>query len=298
MIPSVEIENTQDLFMRLGVNKNTLSSAQKKFLNEEGYLIIPPTDFLKKNIKTLNDVTNELIKKEGVDGGWEGKEKNNKYGKGLEFEVGSDRLGNLIEKDIIFRQLLLIPEVLASAFEVINSDIKVSGLNLRNPRRGYGKQSYHIDCAPKNNASDNFCGVVCIMNLDDTTLENGATRIIPKTQKIMGWPNDHINVDETHKCEIRTTLPSGSITVINMNTWHAGATNVSGEKRKTISLQILRRDEPQLLNYKKYLQKKTINSLSEALKYLLATRESDFTFEEMSASPGQEFKKKFGKERY
>ena len=32
MIPSVEIENTQDLFMRLGVNKNTLSSAQKKFL--------------------------------------------------------------------------------------------------------------------------------------------------------------------------------------------------------------------------------------------------------------------------
>ena len=55
------------------------------------------------------------------------------YKRGKKFEDGTNRLGNLIEKHKCFRDLILIPEILSAAYEVIKSDIKVAGFNLRNP---------------------------------------------------------------------------------------------------------------------------------------------------------------------
>ena len=60
-------------------------------------------------------ICDELIKKEGNRGGWEGKEKNKRYLTGEPFEPGAERLGNLVEKNKIFRDLLLVPEVIASS---------------------------------------------------------------------------------------------------------------------------------------------------------------------------------------
>ena len=60
--------------------------------------------------------------------------------------------------------------------------------------------------------------------------------------------------------------------MFNLNTWHAGAENTNGKPRKTIFIQIKKRDEGQLLNYKKFLSKKTKMKLNEAQKYLLAIR--------------------------
>ena len=83
----------------------------------------------------------------------------------------------------------------------------------------------------------------------------------------------------------------------NLNTWHAGATNVSGKPRKTIYIQIKRREEPQLLNYKKYLKEKTKRELSEPLRYLLGVRECDVTQKEITAGPSKYYRKQFGKDR-
>tara|TARA_B100000965_G_scaffold404531_1_gene435536 strand:- start:805 stop:1722 length:918 start_codon:yes stop_codon:yes gene_type:complete len=292
-----DIKNINDLSERLKISDNVLSLDQRKFLIEEGYLIIPPPKFIKENLNLLNEITNELIKKEGTNGGWEGKEKNDRYGKGLPFEPGADRLGNLIEKDPIFRNLLLIPEVIAAAKEVIKFEIKLSGFNLRNPLKNHGHQSYHIDWTPRKKENEPYHGVNCSIFLDESTIENGATRIIPKSHKKLGWPDDYIDPAVVQKNEIRAVVPAGSIMAFNLNTWHAGAKNLNGKSRKAIFIQFKRRDEPQLLNYKKYLKKETINELSEPLKYLLAVRECDPTQEEMTAGPGAEYRKKFGKDR-
>ena len=291
------IKDTEDFCKNLNIKDDTLSLAQKKFLNEEGYLIIPPTDFIKKNLKLLNEITDDLIKKEGLKGGWEGKEKNDRYGKNLPFEPGANRLGNLIEKHPIFRNLIIIPEVIAVAKEVIKFDIKLSGFNLRNPLKNHCHQSYHIDWTPRKKHDDPFHGVNCSIFLNDSTIDNGATRIVPKTHKKLGWPDDYINTAETQKEEIRATLPAGSIMAFNLNTWHAGANNLNGETRKALFIQIKRRDEPQLLNYKKYLKQSTIDGLNEPLKYLLAVRENDPTQEEMTSGPNAEYRKKFNKDR-
>ena len=71
-----------------------------------------------------------------------------------------------------------------------------------------------------------------------------------KTHKKTGWPDEYIKTEKRQKNEIRTTVKAGSIVIMNLNTWHAEAKNISGKKRRTIFIQIKRRKEEQLLNYK------------------------------------------------
>ena len=292
---SSKIADTNDLFKRLGVKDNTLTEEQILFLNENGYLIIPPTSFVRKNLKKLNQITKKLIKEEGSKGGWEGKEKY--YKKGRSFETNCDRLGNLIEKDLIFGDLILIPEILRAAHEVIKDDLKVGGLNFRNPHKGFGQQALHIDGFPREQITEKFHGVVCYLYLDDSTKDNGATRIIPKTHKKTGWPDDYIDTNKIQKNEIRAEAKAGSIVILNLNTWHAGAKNINGKPRKTIFIQIKKRNQGQLLNYKKFLSNLTKTKLNEEQRYLLSIRDVDPTQKEDSVSVGQIYRDKFGKDR-
>ena len=81
--------------------------------------------------------------------------------------------------------------------------------------------------------------------------------------------------------------------VLNLNLWHAGSNNLKGLKRRTIMINIKSRDFPQLLNYKKYLSKKTINKLNSEQKYLLAVRDKDKKQRENSVGVGKYYKKNF-----
>ena len=290
-----EINSTKELFRTLNIKDDVLSIEQKKFISDKGYLIIPPTNFIKKNLKRLNELTTNLIIKEGSRGGWEGKEKHYKEGK--PFEVNCDRLGNLIEKNIIFGELILIPEILMIAYEIIKGDIKVGGLNFRNPHKNFGEQAIHVDGMPRESTRDSFSGVVCYIYLDDATIENGATRIIPNTHKKIGWPDNYINTKERQKNEIRAIAEAGSIVAFNLNTWHAGAKNINGKPRKTIFIQIKKRDQGQLLNYKKFLSQETKKKLNECQKYLLSIRDIDSTQKEDSVSISNIYKKQLGKDR-
>lgn len=289
------ITSTLKAFKSLNIDKNTLSTKQKSFLKKEGYLILKPSKFVRENLNNLKKIINNLILLEGDRGGWEGKEKY--YKKGKKFEENCDRLGNLIDKNLIFGKLILIPEVLAAAHEVIRGDLKVGGLNFRNPHAGYGEQSIHIDALPRKSKREKFHGVVCFLSLDDSNISNGATRIIPKTHKKLGWPDDYIKTEIRQKNEIRTTVKAGSIVVMNLNTWHAGAKNISGKKRRTIFIQIKRRNEEQLLNYKKYISSNTKKKLSDVQKYLLGIRKIDKKQKIDSYSIGQQYRAKFKKDR-
>ena len=129
-----KINSTEDVFNSLKIRSNILSSKQKKHLHNNGYLILQSTKFLQNNLGKLRSGIDKLIKKEGYLGGWDGKKQF--YKKGKMFEPGTNRLGNLIEKNKIFADLITIPEILLCAKEVIKSDIKICGLNYREPIKG------------------------------------------------------------------------------------------------------------------------------------------------------------------
>jgi len=283
------IKNTNDLFKVLKIKKNFLNQKKRKFLDKNGYIIFEPNKDIKKKIKKLNLISQRLIKKEKDKGGWEGKEKH--YKKGKLFEIGANRLGNLIDKDIIFKDLILMPEILTSAHEVIKDDIKIGGVDLRNPIKGKGFQRLHIDWLPRRRKGEKYIGVVCFIFLDNATKNNGPLRVVPGSHKITGWPDDKIDILKKHKKEINIYGKAGSICVMNLNLWHGGSNNISGKPRKAILIDIRRRDQPQLLNFKKYLDKKKKKQLSDKHKYLLSIRNIDKNQKNDSFGPGDAYRK-------
>ena len=145
-----------------------------------------------------------------------------------------------------------MPEILNSAYHVIKDEIKVCGLNLRNPIKDMGEQSIHIDGFPRSSESEDYAGVVAFIYLDDCKLSNGAMRLIPKSHKILGWPDDHVDIKQKHSNETRVIVKAGTIVVANLNIWHAGAKNISGDSRRVIMMNIKNRKYDQLLNYKNF----------------------------------------------
>ena len=289
------IKDTNHLLKTLKIEKNYLSNNQKLSLHKKGYIIFPPSKVLIRKMRQLNKATSKLIKKEKDRGGWEGKEKH--YRKGKKFEDGANRLGNLINKDKVFSDLILLPEIIASAYEVIKGDIKVGGVDLRNPLKGKGFQRLHIDWLPRRKKIDKYIGVVCFIFLDNANKKNGPLRVVPGSHQIMGWPDDKINILKKHPKEIKIFAKAGSICVMNLNLWHGGSNNISGNPRKAILIDIRRRDQPQLLNFKKYLNKNKINSLSEKHKYLLSVRKVDKDQKMDSFGPGDAYRREMKKRK-
>lgn len=267
------IKNRFDLFKKLKINQINFDVKHFYNLDHFGYTIIRDNNFFKKNYKKISKICNKLIQKEGSLGGWEGKEKHYKPGKF--FEIGSNRLGNLINKNKIFKNLIKIPEILLCAEYIIKEDFKVAGLNLREPKKGFGHQNIHIDGFPRRKKKDKYAGIVCFFYLDDSNINNGAMRVIPKSHKIFGYPDEYIDIRKFNKHEKRIIVKAGTIVVVNLNLWHGGAINKSGKRRKVIMLNIKSRKEDQLINYKKYLSKKVKNEMNDEEKYLLSLRNND-----------------------
>ena len=143
-----------------------------------------------------------------------------------------------------------------------------------------------------------FESVLVQIVLDNTNKTNGPLRVVPGTHKKLGWPDDHIkNVNLTHKKEKLVFLKKGSIVVINGNLWHGGTGNISGNKRRIILIDIRNRNLPQLLNQKKYIDKKVLNNLNEYQKYLLGVRDIDKNQKEKSFGSGQAYRMKYGRKR-
>lgn len=253
-------------------SNNLVLDWQKK-LDGEGYLIIDNSDYMKNNLTSLRDEANKLIEKEGDKGGWEGKEKYFKPGK--RFESGAQRLGGLVNKHKVFLGLITVPEILICAHHIIKEQIKICGMNLRNPLKNLGEQTLHFDGFPRKSISEPYTGIVAFIYLDDSKIDNGAMRVVPETHKLIGWPDDHVDIDKKHPSEIRLEVKAGTIIVANLNLWHAGAININGDPRKVIMLNIKNRKNDQLLNYKKYLDQNFIENLDINQKYLLAVRDVD-----------------------
>ena len=74
---------------------------------------------------------------------------------------------------------------------------------LRDPKKGKGRQVIHTDWKPRNKKSEKFAGIVCMIYLDNSYKNNGATRIIPKTHQKIGWPDIYIDIKKKHIAQVK-----------------------------------------------------------------------------------------------
>ena len=285
------INSVNSALEKLGYELNAEDRRLADFFNENGYCVIPKSDFLSENILEYKQIIDSLLEKESWRGGWEGKEEYMKYKK--DFQPGANRLANLFNKNDLFLKLLTEKNILKIACAILGDDIKVGGLDMREPKEGTGLQDLHIDWIPKKSEDEKTQNIVAMCFLDDADENNGHLRIVPKTQKKTGWIEENQEQTSSHPDQMYLDVKKAAIVLMDANLWHSGTTNVNGKRRRVLFLDIRRREMPQLLNQRIYLDEITQKKLTGIQKFLLGLRDNDTAFKDRVFTAGTVYRKQF-----
>lgn len=237
----------------------TLSALEMRQLDEDGYLVLERF-FDTGVLARLRGRIEELFHEEGESAGQEFKQ-----------EPGCRRLANLVNKGEIFREVILLPRLLEYVRHVLGPSIKLSSLHARsaNPHSDRG-QPLHADMLA---IADEHGPWVCntLWMLDDFTADNGALRVVPGSHRFRQLPLDGLtDPSAVHPDQVLLTGPAGSVVVLNAHAWHAGTANRTDRPRTALHAFYCRRDKPQQQYQKRLLSPQVQQSLSPALRDLLA----------------------------
>ena len=247
----------EEALAQLNVSQDLLSHDEKQFLDEQGYLPLPEI-MNHAQVDALRTRFDELVEEEGEKAGTE-----------VHQEAGTNRLSNLVDKGEIFEICFTHPRVLAAMRHVLGPDFRLSSLNGRAALPGQGLQGLHADWATGVEPGDYY---VCnsIWLLSDFTEQNGATRVVPGSNRSGQHPKDALD-DPTapHPDEVILTAPAGTVVVFNSHTWHGGTLNRSDEPRYGLHSYFTRRDQRQQTAQKALLSEETKARFSEAARVIL-----------------------------
>ena len=251
------VNNIEEALRQLGVTADTLSEGEKASLDRQGYVllagVIDPAW-----LAELRQAYEDLMAQEGAQAGIE-----------VHQEAGTRRLSDLVNKGAVFDRIYTHPKVLAGVYHVLGREFKLSSLNGRDALPGQGQQAFHADW-PAAFDGKFFSVVNSIWMLDDFTVENGATRVLPGRHRLAGLPKDYLDDPlATHPEEVLLLGPAGSVGIFNSHLWHGGTTNRSNLTRRALHCFFTARDNPQQLDQAKYIRKQTYDRISPAARYIL-----------------------------
>ena len=101
--------------------------------------------------------------------------------------------------------------------------------------------------------------------LDDFTVENGATMLLPNSHKIEEKPTDFSFITEC----IRAVGKKGDILLFNSNIWHCSAPNKTNESRRAIPMTFSKSCIKQMFDYTKSIEANSMYNFSKEMKQLL-----------------------------
>lgn len=247
----------REALIALGVTEQSLSQAEKDKLDRDGYLPLPGI-LSAEQIAQMTKRTDELIAIEGENAGKE-----------VHQEAGTTRLSDLVNKAPVFEICFTHPRVLAAIDHVLGGDLKLSSLNYRAALPGFGLQGLHADWGVAVEPGNYY---VCnsIWLLDDFTESNGATRLIPGSQRRGKMPRDVLaDPSQSQPDELLVTAPAGTVVIFNSHTWHGGTLNRTDRPRRAMHSYFTRRDQTQQLDQTAYIRPETYQRLSPAARFIL-----------------------------
>ena len=240
----------------LGANQDLLSEENRRDLDEKGYTVL--YDIIDDAwLAALRDRFEALCEKEGVHAGIE-----------VHQEEGTRRLSDLVNKGEVFDRVYTHPKVLAAIHHVIGRDFKLSSLNARDALPGQGLQGLHADWGKDYDGRFHVCNSIWL--LDDFSLENGCTRLVPGTHKGLNPGNVQIDRMASHPDEEYVIAPAGTVAVFNSQTWHGGTLNKSADlQRRAMHCYFTAREYGQQLHQAEYLRYATWKRISPGARYIL-----------------------------
>lgn len=252
------------------MNTILMTITEREHLDTLGYAVLEKfldSDLLEK----VRNRVEALYQSEGENAGSEFRK-----------EPGSRRLANLIDKGEIFQRLIVMPRILELVGHVLGPRFKLSSFNARSANPYAEAQPLHCDAAALPDP-DGFWVCNTIWLLDDFTLENGPTRIVPGSQKWSKLPQQElIDPLAPYPQEVLVTAPAGSVVVMNTHAWHGGTANRTAHHRRALHAFYCRFDKPQQQYQKRLLRPETQSRLSPQLRKILAL--DDPLNDELSAS--------------
>lgn len=248
-----------------------MTTAEREALDTSGYVVLER--FLNQDLlEQVRARVEELHEQEGENAGAEFRK-----------EAGSRRLANLVDKGEIFERLIAMPEILERVGYVLGKNFKLSSFNARSADPHSNEpQPLHCDAGA---LPDEHGYWVCntIWLLDEFTSENGATRVIPGSQKWRQLPQEALaDPLAPHPEEKLLLAPAGSVVVMNTHAWHGGTANRTAAPRRALHAFYCRSDKPQQQYQKRLLRPETQARLGPELRRLLAL--DDAQNDELSAS--------------
>jgi ectoine hydroxylase-related dioxygenase (phytanoyl-CoA dioxygenase family) len=158
------------------------------------------------------------------------------------------RIFNLLARDPIFAAVPLHEPVLAVAEQVLDPGLLLSSLTAIETHPGQAAQPFHADDGsiplPRPHVP---LTCVAMWALTDFTPANGATRLIPRSQRRDRIPRRGEQPDGA----VEAVMPAGSVLVYDGGIWHGGGPNRSDGRRLGIVSNYcagwVRQEESQLL---------------------------------------------------
>lgn len=130
---------------------------------------------------------------------------------------------------IVFNPILhqLLNRLLGSYY-ILN---QANGLINRGNNSEYHQSKYHRDLPYQHFTSSRPLAINALFAVDDFTLENGATRVIPASHKREGFPPDAL----VKQVEQQVSVKRGTFVVLDCMVYHAGSTNKTECDRRAIN---------------------------------------------------------------
>ena len=150
------------------------------------------------------------------------------------------RVWNLPAKGREFREICGDERMLAIMRPILGDDLMLSSFAANVLHPGAQAQEPHVDYPywdlharsrwPRALNATYHLAVEAVMPLDEFTVENGATAIVPESQKLACWPDP----ERFARRHIRVTMKPGALLLFPALLWHAGQTNHSKASRAAL----------------------------------------------------------------
>jgi ectoine hydroxylase-related dioxygenase (phytanoyl-CoA dioxygenase family) len=214
-----------------GVTNSTLSSTEKESLDREGYVVFREvidavwleslrTAFDEGCAKDSSAPVIPVIK-----------------------DSGTRHIDNLVSRGPVFERVFTHPRILAAVYHVLQCPFRLGQMNGRDPLPGYGQQGLHADWTARAKGEP-YRIVTAIWLLDDFTSENGATRLVPGTHRMLTQPpKSYADPASRHHDQRTIVAAAGSVLLFNGHLWHSGTANNSSSPRRVLQCSFVGRDE-------------------------------------------------------
>lgn len=236
-----------------------MTAEEKRRLETDGYLVLEGL-MDEGLLARARSRIEELFAQEGDQAGSE-----------FKLEPQSRRLANLVDKGEIFERIIETPRLLDCIESVLGPRFKLSSFNVRSADPGNGgAQPLHSDSGA---VADGQGYWVCnsVWMLDDFTLDNGSTRMIPGSHRWGVTPQQAgVDVNARHPQEVLLTGRAGTVVVMNAHMWHGGTANRTAAPRRAMHVYFTRWDKPQQQYQKRLLRPETQSRLTPGARRLLA----------------------------